>query len=221
MSSPFLPLFHSAVALQFSYNLYRLGDRLMKYMNSAVRLVRDCCAQSDRFIVNFLLSHTNLITALATLGLAVWGLSLGHRIFFLGLIVIGALSYFFGMTLGLSVGMLLGLTRLLHPVPGTPRVTIAIVELVGYVCIAWLGYRHKEQKQLQKVQEHTDPILPWAVANEVRTSLAAVRFLLFPLHDEHTSDQLETVTKELSRLENIFSEIEIRQERQERQQKQQ
>ncbi|OFW78283.1 MAG: hypothetical protein A2201_03085 [Alicyclobacillus sp. RIFOXYA1_FULL_53_8] len=192
----------------------------MKYANSAARLVRDCCAQSDRFIVNFLVSHANLITALATLGLAVWGLSLGHLFFFLGLIAIGALSYFFGMTLGLSVGVILGLTRLLHPVPDTPLVTIVIVELVGYICIAWLGFRHKEQKQRQRVHEHTDQVLPWAVANEVRTSLAAVRFLLFPLHDERTSDQLETVTRELSRLENIFSEIEGRQERQERLEKQ-
>ena len=184
----------------------------MRHFWNSVRLVRESCGKSDRNIVSFLLSHTNLVTAFTALGLAIWGLSLGHYLFFVGMILIGGLSYFLGISVALIVGVMFGVFRLVHPTLGITRVTVAIVEMVGYTCISWLGYRHKELKQIQKfnesVQFHTDQVVPWAVANEVRTSLAAVRFLLFPLHDEVTSRQLETVTKELSRLEHIFSEIE-------------
>lgn len=190
----------------------------MKSVVDAVRLVHEWFSRSDRQIVAFLITHSNLITALATLGLALWGIVVGHVLFFVGLIIIGAISYFFGITLGLSMGLVLSVVRLLMPDPRTPWFTTLLVELIGYIGISWLGYRHKEQQQRQKVQEfttgHTDQILSWAVANEIRTSLAAVRFLLFPLHDEKTSRQLETVTKELSRLENLFSEMEAKQEQQ-------
>lgn len=186
----------------------------MKSIYNAVRLVHEFFGRSDRHIVAFLVTHSNLITAIVTLGLAVWGIMVGHVSFFVGLIIIGAVSYFLGITLGLSVGVVLSFLRLFNPDPRTPWFTTLLVELLGYICIAWLGYRHKEQQQRQKVQDfstsHRDQVLSWAVANEIRTSLAAVRFLLFPLHDEYTSRQLETVTKELSRLEELFSQIEAK-----------
>lgn len=199
-------------------NLVELGDRLMKSIHNAVRLVHESFNRSDRQIVSFLITHSNLITALVTLGLAIWGLSVGHISFFVGLIIIGAISYFLGITLGLSLGVLLSVWRLFNPDPHTLWFATLLVELLGYISISWLGYRHKEQQQRQKVQEiashHRDQVMSWAVANEIRTSLAAVRFLLFPLHDENTSHQLDTVTKELARLEELFSQMEKIQEKQ-------
>ncbi|MCL6445925.1 MAG: hypothetical protein K6T83_21190, partial [Alicyclobacillus sp.] len=50
--------------------------------------------------------------------------------------------------------------------------------------------------------------VPWAVVNDIRTSLAAIRFLLFPLHTDEKDPALQKATMELSRLERIFSQME-------------
>ncbi|MCF8567213.1 hypothetical protein LLE49_21055 [Alicyclobacillus tolerans] len=186
----------------------------MNVLKTAARLVRESSTRLDHYIVDFLLSHANLLLALVVLGLGIWGIFLQHIVFIVALMVIGALSYFFGISVALLTGLFLSVVRLIHPYLPT-SVTVVIVELVGYGTIAWLGYRHKEQKRQQKesASSHADHVMPWTVANEMRTSLAAVRYLLFPLHDEATSQNLETVTKELSRIEDMFNKIEASQEK--------
>lgn len=89
-----------------------------------------------------------------------------------------------------------------------------LIEFISNALIAWLGYGHKKQSLLQREKaannSHVDPVVPWAVANEIRTSLAAVRYLLFPL--EHDSNQaVHTATTELSRVEELFNELERKQ----------
>lgn len=164
----------------------------------------------DRLTVNLIQTHTNLIAAGIALGLCMWGLTAHHMSIVLGMVAIGAVSFFFGIALAMVAACGLFIFDLCHlGLSGFP-VSVELVKLVGYICISWLGYRHKEQQTIQKQvsDAHPDQVVPWAVVNEVRTSLAAVRFLLFPLHDQHKGQDLQKVTSELSRLENIFTQLE-------------
>ncbi|WP_157076260.1 hypothetical protein [Alicyclobacillus kakegawensis] len=177
---------------------------------------RHALARMDAWLIDFLQRRFNLLMALVLVGLCVWGLVSGFAWFVLGTAAVGALSYFMGLTvsllcgiaftgadIGLGVGM--GANWSVSPI---------LLQCVGYGCSAWLGFRHKQQQEQAKQRlltsqdGHEPQVLPWAVVNEIRTSLAAVRFLLFPLHEEHTSQELKKATDELSRLEAIFTEIE-------------
>jgi hypothetical protein len=178
------------------------------------------CRAADDAIVRFFRSHAYLCIAILSLAIFIWGCVTRHTGFAIGSILLGGLSYFFGLSVAVLFGIVFTFMGVVHSGVSSQAATAA-VELLGYICVAWLGYGHRvqnvEQKQLEKERSarengegdtHRDQIVPWSVVNEVRTSLAAVRFLLFPLHDKETGTQLEKATNELSRLEKIFSEIE-------------
>jgi hypothetical protein len=157
----------------------------------------------------FARTHADLLMAILTMGLATWGLISGHMPFVLGMAVIGAIGYFVGLVVALCVGLVtlfLGIFTMgtVHGVSSD-----ILVQMVGCLSIARLGFRHKtlkEARQLATTRPHE--ALPWAMVNEIRTSLAAIRFLLFPLHDERASQELQEATKELSRLEKLFHDLE-------------
>jgi hypothetical protein len=143
----------------------------------------------------------------------VWAFALNQSWFVVSILVIGAFSYFFGVTLSLTAGILWsGILFLLSPYPLKITVTVGMVHFLGYVLVSLLGHRHKaealQQSEQTILRSHENQMVPWAVANEVRTSLAAIRFLLFPLHDDTNYQELERATSELSRLERLFTEIE-------------
>ncbi|EJY54431.1 metallophosphoesterase [Alicyclobacillus hesperidum URH17-3-68] len=91
--------------------------------------------------------------------------------------------------------------------------TTALFEFVGYLLVARLGFKHRQeqnvlQKRGQTAMTHRDQVMPWHVSNDIRTSLAAVRFLLFPIRDEQNHYSVDEAMNELSRLEKLFEEME-------------
>lgn len=164
----------------------------------------------DGTLVEWIWSHMNLLTAVATLAICTWAVTNDRVEITAGIFVVGALGYFLGLIVGLGFGFIFFAVNMLS-VPFTGNdVTAAMLGFVGYCVASWLGYQHSEEKQMEQERAkhtHPDQVLPWDMVNEVRTSLAAVRYLLFPMHD--TPDQkLDLATKELSRLESLFNEFE-------------
>lgn len=162
----------------------------------------------DRKTVNIIRNHPDLVLLFAALILAVWAPSFHHATFDFGLLIIGAVSYFAGIFVALVGGLLILALGVWHGL----SLTNALVETIGYISVAWLGYRHKAETYMQQAMRAADPHrpqeLPWSVANEIRTSLAAVRFLIFPLHEGGENNDLQKATNELSRLEQLFMDLE-------------
>ena len=50
--------------------------------------------------------------------------------------------------------------------------------------------------------------MSWAVANEIRNSLAAIRFVLFPIQENAPDTNIERVTEEIVKIERFFEQIE-------------
>ena len=150
----------------------------------------------------------NLLTAIATLWICAWAVTNGRVEIAAGIFVVGALGYFLGLIVGASFGVICFAANLVSvPLTGN-HLTAAMFGLVGYAVAAWLGYQHSEEKRMKTKkakQTHPDQVLPWDMVNEVRTSLAAVRYLLFPVQDSQ-EEQIDLATRELSRLENLFNE---------------
>ncbi|MCL6547304.1 MAG: hypothetical protein K6T30_00170 [Alicyclobacillus sp.] len=172
-------------------------------------------SQVDRRAADLIRTHSNLLTAIAVLAILVWGLSAGYAWFVLMTVVLGAVSYFLGLSLALVCGLAFTLVDGYVKVKYGYPVSAVLLESVGFACIAWLGFRHREQKE-QEVErmamrlkgEKSPQVLPWTAVNEIRTSLAAVRFLLFPLNEENQN--LKKAADEISRLETLFREMEDR-----------
>lgn len=168
----------------------------------------------DQRIQTFIKNHINLLILVLLLVITAWGMESDHLAFVLGLICIGAISYFQGLALAMVIGVVWSGLDLYTWSKHGFIISQILIEFVSNALIAWLGYAHKEQSKIQKqkqaVTSHVDPVLPWAVANEIRTSLAAVRYLLFPLEQDSQYD-VHTATSELTRMEELFSELEKKQ----------
>ncbi|WDL97278.1 hypothetical protein [Alicyclobacillus sp. ALC3] len=169
----------------------------------------------DQRVIRVMDLHTNLMTAVIVLGLCSWGLVTGHLWFVILLISTGAAGYYFGATsaLALSVFGVLGLTVRAGYHGFNLTLTTALFEWVGLLLVARLGVQHRQERaalahQSDVPASHRDHVLPWHVSNNVRTSLAAVRFLLFPVQDDRNRQALETAVAELARLEQLFEAIE-------------
>lgn len=171
---------------------------------------------ADEQLMDYVRVHANLLRTVLMLGLCVWGIWQNHISVVAGIVITGALSYFVGIILSLIVGFSWSiLTAITEPTIGG-IVAALMINFVGFSCVAWLGYQHKETTELEQSREssksstrtHSDQVVPWVVANDVRTSLAAIRFLLFPIHQDKNMNELEIASRELSRLEQVFKEIE-------------
>ncbi|CAM3854184.1 hypothetical protein ALPO108162_09515 [Alicyclobacillus pomorum] len=172
-----------------------------------VHRIRVLLSQLDDRTLAFVRNRATLIAALITLGICVWGWTSGRHEFVFAMTAMGAVGYFAGLTVALVAGMSFIGVELFNS--STHIASAILLEWGGYVCIGWLGYRHKKVQRAQLGAEtHPAWVLPWAVVNEVRTSLAAVRFLLFPTHEDHENQALQQATNELSRLEQLFNELE-------------
>lgn len=173
----------------------------------------DWTSAADRTVLRLMEQHTNLMTAIVVLGLCCWGLVTLHIWFVVGVIAVGAAGYLLGATVAL-IGALILTALGTHMGPSfNLDVTTILFELVGYALVARLGYGHRvahatlQRKQLELASHH-DQVMPWHVSNEIRTSLAAVRFLLFPVTDEQNGRAVEEAVKELARLESLFEKLE-------------
>lgn len=169
----------------------------------------------DQQVVRAMDLHTNLMTALIVVGLCSWGLVTGHFWFVILLVCTGAAGYYLGATIALILSVLgvagLSISSGYHGFNLT--LTTALFEWVGLLLVARLGVRHSQQREVLATQSamppsHRDQVMPWHVSNNVRTSLAAVRFLLFPVEDERNRQALEQAVAELARLEQLFEAIE-------------
>ena len=164
----------------------------------------------DGTVIDWIWSHMNLLTAIATLWICAWAVTNGRFEIVAGIFVVGALGYFLGLIVGAGFGAICFAANLFSvPLTGN-HLTAAMFGFVGYAVAAWLGYQHSEEKRMKTArrrQTHPDQVLPWDMVNEVRTSLAAVRYLLFPIQDSQ-NDKLDLATRELSRLENLFHDYE-------------
>lgn len=175
--------------------------------------VKSQLAAFDHAVVNTMDQHTNLMTAIIVVGLCGWGIATQHIWFVIFVIMIGAAGYYLGATIALTVSFALALWST-HSGGQSFDLTIttAVFEFTGYSLIARLGVRHRhERAALQRTKlkalSHRDQVMSWQVSNHVRTSLAAVRFLLFPLQDQENQQALEQAVQELARLESIFQSM--------------
>lgn len=167
----------------------------------------------DRVIIQAMDQHTNLMTAVIVAGLCGWGIVTSHLWFVVLVIVIGAAGYYLGATIALSASVIAAVALNLIAVHGFDlTITTALFEWVGYLLVARLGVRHRQERlvlleQAARPASHNDQVMPWHVSNNVRTSLAAVRFLLFPVEDEQNHQALEKAVEELARIESIFESM--------------
>ncbi|MCF8567664.1 hypothetical protein LLE49_23370 [Alicyclobacillus tolerans] len=165
----------------------------------------------DQQFESFFRTHVDLVMFLIVLGVGSWGLASQHMWFVLGMLVVGALSYFLGLTIAMLAGLVLTVLDLYNSYHGGLHTTIVVMEVIGYVTISWLGYRHRKQEEYQKqlavLHAHPDQVMSWTVVNEVRNSIAAVRYLLFPMSD---SENIQQVSQELARIEQMFIQVENR-----------
>ncbi len=172
--------------------------------------LRPRLSDMDGTAVHWIWLHMNLLTAIATLWICAWAASNGKVEIVTGVFVVGALGYFLGLIVGASCGLVFFAMSLLSSPLTRNNLTAAMLGFVGYCVAAWLGYQHSEKKRMKAARAqltHPDQILPWDMVNEVRTSLAAIRYLLFPMH-ESQDQKLNLATQELSRLESLFNECE-------------
>lgn len=193
----------------------RLSRKVVIGMSAQhVETVKSWTDRADRKVLYILEHHANLMAAILVASLCGWGMVTLHVWFVVGVIAVGAAAYLLGATVALLGALLLTVLGT-HLGPNfNLDITTALFELVGYALVARLGYGHrKTQRDLQRKQRellssHPDQVIPWHVSNEVRTSLAAVRFLLFPVSVEHNGPAVEEAVKELSRLEGLFEQLE-------------
>jgi hypothetical protein len=166
-------------------------------------------AKLDTRLLGMVRKHSNLLTAVAALLVWIWAAWTNQGWVVLGIVLTGAISYWFGFLTAVAMSVVFVGLGDFHPALTFP---VVVTQAVGYLSVSWLGYRHKKEKILEEERmaqnSHPDQVLPWAVVNEIRTSLAAIRFLLFPIDDDKKTKELQKATLELSRLENLFHEIE-------------
>jgi hypothetical protein len=181
----------------------------------AVRRLTVGVRQLDRRIAQFWKRRPMLAPALTLLALVVWGGLHRELLFVTGMAAVGALSYSLGLTLGFSTSaigtvVLFAVDR--HDMgPAADAFASAVIQGLGFTLSAWMGYHHRrvqiaERRRTQPKSQHRPHVLPWAVANEIRTSLAAIRYLLFPVQGNPDSAALQRATNELARLEALFDE---------------
>jgi hypothetical protein len=163
----------------------------------------------DTKTVKWLKIHSLLITAILAFGIMIW---VHHLWFIFTALLIGAISYFFGLSVALTASLIFAAINLAYSFQPSYILTMEPAKLACYVCVAWLGFHHRQQKRIQngqfKTTTHPVQVVPWSVANEIRTSLASVRYLLFPIQENHKLNEVNILTEELSRLEKIFEQIE-------------
>ena len=161
--------------------------------------------QFDSRVGSFLQSHTSLIVVLIIVGI----LLRLHTIWFLaGLVITGVFGYFAGISIGLASSFVLsGLGFYYWIRHGCPESSHVVLETISYWCNVWLACKHRKEKKVQQ-NGHHDQIMSWAVANEIRNSLAAIRFVLFPIQENAPDSNIERVTEEIVKIERFFEQIE-------------
>ncbi|SHL11514.1 hypothetical protein [Alicyclobacillus tolerans] len=162
--------------------------------------------------------YLNLLLAFVAIVFAIYGVWAGFPWFALRLAIIGALSYFLSFLPGLLLGLItciIWMEQHSALYPFDVLSAFGIVQGIGTINICWLGYRHALEKR-QYMQPHqpkshqitkNERIVSWQILNDLRSSLAAVRFLLFPGGTNITQRNLDDAMEELARLEQLVGKI--------------
>ncbi len=171
----------------------------------------------DDCVIVYIRIHANLLRSILMLGLCIWGIWQHHVSIVEGIVITGAISYYASFLISLLIGVFWSIMSVTTEPTIGAAVSALMIYVVGFSCVSWLGYQHRETALWKHSREaiheqtahiHHDQVVPWAVANDIRTSLAAIRFLLFPIHEERNATELEIASRELQRLEQVFKEIE-------------
>ncbi len=181
---------------------------MVKNMGNKHRTLRKVSERSKQFdssVRNFLQSHANLIVALVIVGILIRL----HTIWLLGgLVITGVLGYFAGISIGLMSSFVLsGIGFYLWITHGLPDSSHVVLDTISYWCNVWLACQYRREKKVQQ-NGHHDQVMSWAVANEIRNSLAAIRFVLFPIQENASDTNIDRVTAEIVKIERYFEEIE-------------
>lgn len=166
--------------------------------------------QWDKQLLHLISHHVYLLVTMAISCLGAWGGFTGHFHYIIEMILVGAVAFTIGIVGAVVTSVVgLGLNATMF-FAHTVDPTVFLLETFGFICVIVLGHQHQTMKYARSNVQEDKPnqVLPWSVVNEIRTSLSAIRFLLFPLKEEHATSQIERATQELSRLEEIFHELE-------------
>lgn len=201
--------------------VFRAGAIDLKQWVKRARSVQD--KWDDQFL-DWLSRHVDFFLALTCAVELFYGIARAQYSLVISIVLVGAISFFIGFVQSVAVTLLMMSTLFFHGVlvKHTLDIPFLVAATAGWLCVSWLGYHHREEQKNQKRRlqsieldhEKTTSALPWAVSNEIRTSLAAIRFLLFPLQGESDGGDasrempIAKATNELQRLENLFMDYE-------------
>ncbi|OPG15148.1 hypothetical protein [Ferroacidibacillus organovorans] len=193
-------------------------------MKPWVKRARSAQDEWDYQFVTWVSRHVDFFLALTCTTELFYGIARSQYSLVISIVLVGAISFFVGLVESIAITLLMLLFVFFHSVLvyHTLNVPFLVAASAGWLCVSWLGFHHREEQKNQKKRllsvewghDQTASVLPWAVSNEIRTSLAAVRFLLFPLQSEEIIDDsarempIAKATHELQRLENLFMDYE-------------
>lgn len=186
------------------------------HMKVNLQTWKETNAHWDRMFADFIARHSELMVALSATVLVVWAMVTFHWVYVCAIILIGGVSFFVGFIESVVLAGAFLVFVVSWTFPGRLDGSMRMMELFGLGGVAWLGFRHREAQRREKErlrrQVTLESVMPWAITNEIRTSLAAIRYLLFPYHQTGiTGDSVASITEatdELQRLENLFYEYE-------------
>ncbi len=166
---------------------------------------------SDQVLFDFLKQKMTLIAAVIGIGLCILGFLLHNIEMSLEVVLVGAIGYLLGFIPAIVGGLILTGIRFSQVGFFWSEVPLETLVYLGCMYIAWLGREHKVASIRRKQEIYgfiqTAQVIPWSMVNEVRNSLLAMRLLLFSKHSETIESNLRLVEDELTRLDNLFHDL--------------
>ncbi len=166
---------------------------------------------ADDVLFHFLKQKLTLIAFIIGIILFVLGFFLHNFEMSADVVLAGAMGYWLGFIPAITGGLIL--TGIRFSLAGFywAEVPLETLLCVGCMYIAWLGREHRVASIRRKQEIHgfiqTSQEIPWSMVNEVRNSLLAMRLLLFSKKSDSADMNLRLVQDELTRLDNLFHDL--------------
>jgi len=131
----------------------------------------------DAHFSSWIRTHLDLLIVLVILLLVLWGFSTGRNLFIFGMAFVGAVGYFGGLIVALSYMIIIFGIEI--SVVGLAHISLSVMidETIGFLNVAWLGFRHKLLQEVQRYamnQKHPDQIIPWTAVITCPVMMAMV-----------------------------------------------